>query len=153
MIGTLNDIEYNQQELQKCNKFLEDEWTDSSADQFKSTYLGPIEAAGTTFIGESFGHAQQLQHKIAELDELYKKFKNLCEELDDICQHPSWEGCGIGTVEGHTPITHYHEQKFFVITKDEMPYLNDKGTMEWLAYRRVTGLDDMENAHFYASAY
>ena len=152
MIGTLNDIEYNQQELHKCNKFLEDEWTDSSAVQFKETYLGPIESAGTAFIGESFGQAQQLQEKIADLDELHQRFKRLCEELDDICQHPSWDGCGIGMVEGYTPINHYHAQKFFVITPDEMLYLNDKETMEQLAFHRVKGLKEMENAHFYALA-
>lgn len=149
----LNDIKCNQDELKRINNILDENWTDSSAEQFKTTYLGPIEAAGTAFIGESFVHAHELRSYLSDLEDLKIQFEKLKLELFDICNHPSWEGCGVGMVEGYTPITHYRGQEFFVITKKEMPYLNEDEVMERLAYLRVTGLDEMENAHFYASVH
>jgi hypothetical protein len=47
----------------------------------------------------------------------------------------------------------YHCQEFFVITKDEVPYLNDKEMMARLASLRVTNLDEMENAHYVTAVY
>ncbi len=149
----LHNIEGNQNELKRINRILEDNWTDTSAEQFKTTYLGPIEAAGTAFIGESFVHAQELRNNLVELEELEIQFNRLCSELSDICQNPSWNGCGICLVEGRDAINPtYHCQEFFVITKDEIPYINDKETMAQLSFLRVTNLDDMENAHYYAPA-
>jgi len=145
----LNDIKANQEELKRINMILDENWTDSSAEQFKQTYLGPIEAAGTAFIGETFVHAQELRSYLTDIEELRLQFRKLESELADICQHPSWEGCGIGMVEGRNPNNHSvrcHE--FFVLTKDEVPYLNDEDVLEHLAYLRVTGLDEMENAHY-----
>ena len=149
----VNDIKANQNELKRINSILDENWTDSSAEQFKETYLGPIEAAGTAFIGESFNHAHELRSYLSDLEELKIQFERLKTELLDICQHPTWEGCGVGIVEGYTPISHYRSQEFFVITKEEMPYLNESEVMEQLAYRRVTVLEDMEDAHFYAPVY
>lgn len=145
----LNDIKYNQEEFKRINGILDENWSDASAEQFKATYLGPIEAAGTAFIVESFVHAQELRSCLSDIDNLRLKFRNLKSELLDICYHPSWEGCGIGMVEGrdsNNPT--YHCQEFFVITKNEVPYLNDKEMMARLAGLRVTNLDEMENAHY-----
>ena len=50
----INNFQANHEELKRCNSILEDNWTDSSAEQFKTTYLGPIDATCATFIGESF---------------------------------------------------------------------------------------------------
>lgn len=150
ILKDINTIKANQDELKRCNQILEENWTDSSAEQFKTTYLGPIEAAGTAFVAESFVHGQTLRRRLQELEELMFRLNKLQRELSDICQHPSWEGYGIGVVEGYTPITHYHSQEFFVITKNEMQYLNESEVMERLASLRVTGLEEMENARFYA---
>ncbi len=149
----VNEIKENQEELKRINKVLEDNWIDSSADQFKTTYLGPIEAAGTAFIGESIVHAHELKLCQEELAELILRFNKLKSELSDICQHPSWDGCGIGMVEGRDAKNPgYHCQEFFVMTKEEVPYLNDEETMEELASLRVTNLVEMENPHFVAPA-
>jgi hypothetical protein len=149
IIKDIETIKANQEELKRCNQILEDNWIDSSADQFKTTYLGPIEAAGTTFVAETFVHGQELRHHLQELEELKCKLSKLKEELYEICHHPSWEGCGIGMVEGHDSLNpSCHCQEYFVLTKDEVPYLNDKEVMARLASLRVTNLDDMENAHF-----
>ncbi len=149
MIKDIGDIEYNQKELSKCNKILNEIWADSSAEQFRKTYQGPIEAAGTAFVSESIGHIRQLNQELEELDSLKIEFNQFVNELQDICSHPSWEGCGIGMVEGHDSLNpSCHCQEYFVLTKDEVPYLNDKEVMARLASLRVTNLDDMENAHF-----
>lgn len=150
----LNDIKANQEELKRINGILDENWTDASAEQFKATYLGPIEAAGTAFIGDSFVHAQELRSCMEEVEELKLQFTKLKSELFDICQHPSWEGCGIGMVEGRDSLNPtYHCQEFFVITKDEVPYLNNKEMMARLASLRVTNLDEMENAHYVTAVY
>ena len=147
----LNNIEENHAELTRCNSILEGNWADSSAEQFKNTYLGPIEAAGTSYIADIIPQAQELRRNIEELDNLQIQFDTLKKELRDLCQHPSWEGCGIGVVEGYDlNNTALHGQEFFVITKEEMPYLNDDDMMEHLAYLRVTNLDEMANARYYS---
>ena len=149
MIKDIGDIEYNQKELSKCNKILDEIWADNSAEQFRKTYQGPIEAAGTTFVSESIGHIRQLNQELEELDSLKSEFNQFVNELQDICSYPSWKGCGIGMVEGYDSLNpSCHCQEYFVLTKDEVPYLNDKEVMARLASLRVTNLDDMENAHF-----
>ena len=151
ILKDINIIKANQEELKRCNQILDDNWTDSSSEQFKATYLGPIEAAGTSFVAESFIHGQELRRYLQQLEELKYQFKKLKSELSDICQNPSWQGCGIGMVEGYDSLnSNYHCQRFFVITKEEMNYVNEKDVMEKLAFLRVTTLDEMENAHFYA---
>ena len=149
IIKDIDTIKANQEELKRCNQILEDNWIDSSADQFKTTYLGPIEAAGTTFVAESFVHGQELRHHLQELEELKSRLEKLKSELYDICQNPSWEGCGIGMVEGRNPNNQYiSSQEYFVITEDEMPYLNQKDVIEDIALLRVTNLVKKKNAHF-----
>jgi hypothetical protein len=151
IIKDINTIKANQEEFKRCNQILDDNWTDSSAEQFKTTYLGPIEAAGTTFVAESFVHGQELRHHLQELEELKFRLSKLKEELYEICHHPSWEGCGIGVVEGYDLNNQaLHGQEFFVITDEEMPYLNDDDMMEHLAFMRVTNLNEMTDARFYS---
>ena len=154
MIKDIGDIEYNQKELSKCNKILNEIWTDSSAEQFKKTYQGPIEAAGTVFVSESIGHVQLLNRELEELDSLKSEFNQLVNELQDICNHPSWNGCGIGIVEGNDELkSQLHCQEFFVVPKEEMPYLNNSDVMARLAIRQVTTLEEHENPRFYTSLY
>ena len=147
----LNNIEANQAELARCNSILEENWIDSSAEQFKNTYLGPIEAAGTSYIAEIAVQAQELRRNMEDLENLLVQFDTLKEELRELCRHPSWEGCGIGVVEGYDlNNTALHGQEFFVLTKEEMPYLNDDEMMEHLAFMRVTNLGDMADARYYS---
>jgi len=151
MIKDIGDIEYNQNELNKCNKILNEIWTDSSAEQFKKTYQGPIEAAGTAFVSESIGHVQLLNRELEELDSLKSEFNQLVNELQDICSHLSWNGCGIGIVEGHDELNQQMRcTEFFVIPKEDMPYLNEEDVMVRLASRQITSLDEFINPHFYA---
>jgi hypothetical protein len=80
----INNFKINHDELKRCNMILDDNWTDRSAEQFKTTYLGPIETAGTAFVGESLVHAQELRRSMEELEELELRFKQLSNELSDI---------------------------------------------------------------------
>ena len=73
----VNDIKANQDELKRINSILDENWTDSSAEQFKMTYLGPIEAAGTAFIGESFVHAHELRSYLSDIEDLRSQFERL----------------------------------------------------------------------------
>ena len=150
ILKDINTIKANQEELKRCNKILEDNWTDSSADQFKTTYLGPIEAVGTAFVAESFVHGQTLRRHLQELEELMFQLGKLKNELSDICQHPSWEGCAIGIVDGRTPENEtYGTQEFFVLTKEEVPLLNDEDELLRIAETRVTNIVELENARFH----
>ena len=150
ILKDINTIKANQEELRRCNQILEDNWTDISADQFKTTYLGPIEAAGTSFVAESFVHGQTFRKNLQDLEELMFRLDKLQNELSDICQHPSWEGCAVGIVNGRTPENKtYASQEFFVLTKDEVPLLNDEDELLRIAMTRVTNLVDLENARFH----
>ena len=150
ILKDINTIKANQEELKRCNQILEDNWTDTSAEQFKTTYLGPIEAAGTAFVAESFVHGQTLRRQLQELEELMFRLNKLQHELSDICQRPSWEGCAVGIVDGRTPENKtYASQEYFVLTKDEVPLLNDKDELLRIAMTRVTNLVDLENARFH----
>ena len=148
----INNIKINHEELKRCNAILEENWNDSSSEQFKNTYLGPIDAACATFVGESFVHAQELNRNLQELEELRLRYSHLTRELQDICSHPSWNGCGIGIVEGNDELnSQLHCQEFFVVPKEEMPYLNNSDVMARLAIRQVTTLEEHENPRFYTS--
>ncbi len=148
----LNTFQTNHNELKRCNSILEENWKDSSADQFRTTYLGPIDTACTAFIGESFVHAQELRRCLEELEELGTNYRKLINELSEICSNPSWKDCGIGIVEGHDELNRQlHCQEFFVVPKDKMPYLNNKEVMARLAMLQVTTLDEHENPRFYTS--
>jgi len=147
----INNIKINHEELKRCNAILEENWNDSSSEQFKNTYLGPIDAACATFVGESFVHAQELNRNLQELEELRLRYSHLTRELQDICSHPSWNGCGIGIVEGHDELNQQLRcTEFFVIPKEKMPYLNEEEVMFRLASLQVTSLDEFINPHFYA---
>ena len=39
ILKDINTIKANQEELKRCNQILEDNWIDSSADQFKQPIL------------------------------------------------------------------------------------------------------------------
>ena len=145
----INNFKINHDELKRCNLILDDNWTDSSAEQFKNTYLGPIEAAGTAFVSESLVHAQELRRSMEELEELELRFKELSNELSDICSHPSWDGCGIGVVDGHDKL--YSGQEFFVVPKDKMRYINERDVMARLAMLQITTLDEFSDPRFYSS--
>ena len=148
----INNFKINHDELKRCNLILDDNWTDRSAEQFKTTYIGPIEAAGTAFVGESFVHAQELKRSMEELEELELRFKQLSNELSDICSHPSWDGCGIGVVEGHDELnSQLSGQEFFVVPKDKMRYINERDVMARLAMLQITTLDEFSDPRFYSS--
>lgn len=148
----INNFKINHDELKRCNMILDDNWTDRSAEQFKTTYLGPIETAGTAFVGESLVHAQELRRSMEELEELELRFKQLSNELSDICSHPSWEGCGIGVVEGHDELnSQLSGQEFFVVPKDKMLYINERDVMARLAMLQITTLDEFSDPRFYSS--
>jgi len=145
----INNFKINHDELKRCHLILDDNWTDRSAEQFKTTYLGPIEAAGTAFVSESLVHAQELRRSMEELEELELRFKELSNELSDICSHPSWDGCGIGIVDGHDKL--YSGQEFFVVPKDKMRYINERDVMARLAMLQITTLDEFSDPRFYSS--
>ena len=148
----INNFKINHDELKRCNLILDDNWTDRSAEQFKTTYLRPIEAAGTTFVGESLVHAQELRRSMEELEELELRFRQLSNELSDICSHPSWDGCGIGVVEGHDELnSQLSGQEFFVVPKDKMRYINERDVMTRLAMLQITTQDEFCNPRFYSS--
>ena len=150
----INNFQANHEELKRCNSILEDNWTDSSAEQFKTTYLGPIDATCATFIGESFIHVQELNRNLEELEELSTRLRKMTNELSEICKNPSWRGCGIGVVEGHDELNpQLHCQEFFVVPKDRMPYLNNDDVMARLAMLQVTTLEEHENPRFYTSLF
>ena len=95
-------------------------------------------------------HGQTLRRQLQELEELMFRLNKLQHELSDICQRPSWEGCAVGIVDGRTPENKtYASQEYFVLTKDEVPLLNDKDELLRIAMTRVTNLVDLENARFH----
>lgn len=150
MIKDINDIEYNQNELNKCNKMLEEIWNDSSAEHFKASYQVPIMTAGTAFVAESLGHIKQLNQKLGEIENLKYQFQKITNELSELCRNPSWKGCGIGIVEGHDSLNpQLHGPEFFVIPKDEMHYINDKKVLAQLAWQQVRKLQEYENPRYY----
>lgn len=134
--------------LKKMSDILMNNWQDRNAMTFQGSiiqkildYYGNYQTDAESFIDELKRNMEAIEENMYEIEHTFS-------ELNDICMEPSIQGCGIVRVRG-VELNDVVCTRFFVLTREEMKYVNHNEHLERLAYDRCPELRTIEDVWFY----